>query len=225
MLIHASKMSAKIDNTAVQDGYQLYHHMFIFTERSEWTVIQQGMNAQNKYARRYHWLTTDSFLDEKQNIACDKKEQQVLDLSAVASRETRKVSVDLIKDNVSKRLPNLEMPAHHEIRQLKKQTVETLKKAYELQPQNYEELLAIRGMGPKAVRALALISQLVYGTEPSWQDPVKFSFTHGGKDGYPEPVDKSTYENSIQMLRSAVDNAKLGDQQKLKAIKSLNRFL
>ncbi|MBI4162223.1 MAG: DUF763 domain-containing protein [Candidatus Aenigmarchaeota archaeon] len=230
-LVHASKMSAKIDNTAVQDGYQLYHHMFIFTEKNEWTVIQQGMNESNKYARRYHWLTTDSFLNEKQTIACDKKEKEVLDLSAKQSEETRQISVDLVKDNISKRLqnassiPNLEMPAHHEIRQLKKQTVDTLKKAYELQPQNYEELLAIRGMGPKAVRALALISQLVYGAAPSWNDPVKFSFSHGGKDSIPFPVDKPTYENSIQMLRTAVDNAKLGDQQKLKAIKSLNKFI
>jgi len=239
-LVNSSKMTAKVDSALIQDGYQLYHHVFIFTEKSQWAVIQQGLNNENRYARRYHWLSDNvkSFVEEPHNaICCDSRESRVLDMTSRISDETRKISVDLVKDNSfvvegQKTLNSFfgnhktfSMPAHHEVKNLGKQVIGTLKRAYEIQPQNYEELIAIKGVGPKTLRALALISQIVYGAEPSWKDPVKFSFAHGGKDGHPYMINQDHYDKSIEIMRNAIENAKIGDKEKLFAIKRLNEFL
>ncbi|MCX6818818.1 MAG: DUF763 domain-containing protein [Candidatus Aenigmarchaeota archaeon] len=239
-LVYSSKMSAKVDNTAIQDGYNLYHHCFIFTENGNWAVIQQGMNTINRYARRYHWLSGfNSFVEEPHSaICCDKQEKEALNMVAKESKEARSASVDLVKDNIGKRLSRqntlrdfsvkvekLDLPKCHEIRNLSKQTVTALQNAYEIQPDKYEELLAIRGIGPKAVRALALLSEIIYGSELSWKDPAKFSFAHGGKDGIPYPVDRKNMDLSIDMLRNAITQAKIGEQDKLHAIRRLNEFL
>jgi hypothetical protein len=119
------------------------------------------------------------------------------------------------------------MPAHHPVldMDLTKRGWKTLKNAYELQPENYEELISLRGMGPKKIRALALISELVYGTRLSWRDPVKYSFAHGGKDGYPYPVDRETYDKSIEVLKNAVEDAKVDKKEKYKALKRLHMFV
>ena len=200
-LVYSSKMSAKVDNTAVQDNYNLYHHCFIFNEKGKWVVIQQGMNSSNRYARRYHWINAENFVEEPHSAICCDKKQKTLNMTAKSSKEARETSVDLVNDNKNiERFLNrnlndftgkkvLKLPAHHGIN-LNKQTATALSNAYEIQPENYEELLTIRGIGPKAVRALALISELVYGKELSWKDPAKFSFAHGGKDGIPYPVDR-----------------------------------
>jgi len=242
-LIQASKLSAKVDNSCVQDSYQLYHHCFFFTEKGEWAVVQQGMN--DSYARRYHWLgdEVEGFVDEPHSgICCDRKKEEVLDLTAKESEKTRKVSLDLVKDNPihiekffnknpQKALMEFNqeftMPSHHPVLDIDvgKAGMEVLRKAYEIQPDSYEELISLRGMGPKRIRALALISDLLYGTEPSWEDPVKFSFTHGGKDSFPYPVQRSVYDNSIESLKEAVEQVKLGRKEKLYAIKRLHEFI
>ncbi len=253
-LIHASKLSARVDNTCVQDSYQLYHHSFFFTEKGKWAVVQQGMNE--SYARRYHWLGEEvkGFVDEPHaGISCDRKEEKVLNLTAKDSKETRKVSLDLVKDNPvhiekflnknpQKGLMEFEqefhpagipawreftMPEHHPVLDIDvgKAGMEVIRKAYEIQPESYEELISLRGMGPKRIRALALISDLLYGTEPSWEDPVKYSFTHGGKDSFPFPVQRRVYDNSILNLRDAVEQAKIGRKEKLYAIKRLHEFV
>ncbi len=246
-LVYSSRMSAKVDNTAVQDGYQLYHHLFIFTERGKWGVIQQGLNTCNRYARRYHWISehVDSFVNEPHNaICCDRKGKNVLDMVSRDSKENRKVSVDLVKDsperffspnslerffkagNPPARKPErLDMPRNHFILNMGKRNLETLRKAHEIQPRNYEELLSIRGMGPKTVRALALVSELVYGTKACWKDPVKFSFAHGGKDGIPYPVNRETYDRSIGILKQGIEEARIGRKEKLGAIKRLAGFV
>lgn len=224
-LIYASKMSAKIDSACVQDNYQLYHHVIIFTEKGKWAVIQQGLNNTNGYARRYHWLheNISSFINEPHNaICCDAKHKSILNMASQQSKGARKASVDVVADNEIKRLS---MPAHHEIRKISQRTLNTLEKAYELQPQNYEELVSLKGIGPAAVRALALISELVYSKEPDWSDPVKFSFSHGGKDGIPYPVDKQLYDSSIEMLANALYQAKLGEKEKMQAIRRLSEFV
>ncbi len=240
-LKYSSKMSAKIDNNCVQDEYQLYHHSFIFTERGDWVVIQQGMN--DSYARRYHWLSdsVESFVEEPHVGICgDKKEESVLDLTSVDSRYTRDISLDLIRDDPKslakylkpskqkqlKEFAELSMPSHHPILDinLSKRDMDILQKAYEIQPESYEELVYIKGMGPKKIRALALISDLVYGTYPSWKDPVKYSFAHGGKDGFPYPVDREVYDTSIQTLADAIEGAKLDNKDRYYAIKRLRDF-
>jgi hypothetical protein len=241
-LKYSSKMAAKVDTSCIQDGYELYHHCFFFTEKGEWAVVQQGMN--NEYARRYHWLSdfSNSFIEPREGICCDRKEESVLDMTSHDSESTRKVSLDLIKDNPvhlkkyfksssQKMLFDFEddfgLPPHHPVLDIdiSERGMEVLKKAYELQPRNYEELISLEGMGQKKIMALALISDLVYGSAPSWRDPVKYSFTHGGKDGYPYPVDREVYDNSVQMLHDSLESAKLDKKEKYNAIKRLGEFI
>ena len=245
-LVRASRMSAKVDNALVQDGYQLYHHAFFFTEKGEWAVVQQGMN--DSYARRYHWLSdrVKSFVEEPHSAICSQRHEQiVLDLTAGESRENRKATLDIVRDGLShirpfkgqrslldfgdtpRPAPELLMPRRHELIagfDIGEVGRKALKMAYELQPANYEELVALRGLGPKSIRALALVSELVYGASPSWKDPAKFSFAHGGKDGTPFPVDRETYDRTIQTLHEAVEEAKLEKNEKYNAIKRLERY-
>jgi len=233
-----SMLSAKVDNSCLQDGYQLYHHVFILTEHGDWAVVQQGMNQ--SYARRYHWLSfgLKSMVEEPHTGICsDKRESMVMDLTSKLSRETRKASLDLVKDNPKHLLKYfsknhsiddyLFMPKRHRLSSIDigKQGMKVLQRAYELQPSSYEELLCIRGMGAKKIRALALLSKLLFGTEIDWRDPAKYSFAHGGKDGYPYPVDIETYENTIMILREAVEQAKLDKKEKLNAIKRLEKLI
>jgi len=237
-LVYSSKMSAKVDNAALQDGYNLYHHCFIFNEKGRWVVIQQGMNLENRYARRYHWISdkineTKSFVEEPESaICCDKKEEKILNMVAKESKSVRENSVAVVNDiknfekffRDKKFLKELSLPSQHNVT-VNKTIVSYLKKAYEVNPENYEELLALRGIGPASVRALALISSLIYGSEPSWKDPVKFSFAHGGKDGHPYPVDRENYEKSIEILTTALENAKIGEKEKLQAMRRLSYFI
>ena len=246
-LVRASRMCAKVDNALVQDGYQLYHHAFFFTEKGEWAVVQQGMN--DSYARRYHWLSdrVKSFVEEPHNAICSQRQEQiVLDLTAAKSRENRKATLDIVKegpshlraykaqrslldfgDSSSSPSPKLSMPRRHELISLfdiGEAGRKALQLAYELQPSSYEELVALRGLGPKRIRALALISELVYGAKPSWKDPAKFSFAHGGKDGTPFPVDRNTYDRTIRTLHEAVEEAKLEKKEKYEAIMRLRQY-
>jgi len=246
-LKYASRMAAKVDSACVQDGYPLYHHTFVLSEDGDWAVVQQGMREQ--MARRYHWLSegVQSFVEEPHaGIIGDRSEEVVLDMTARESEETRKASVDLVRDNPKHLLPyvreeeqrsldeyferspqvlKLVMPTSHTITKLTKQTIAALQRAYEFQPENYEGLVAMRGIGPKAVRALALVSDLIYGKSPSYRDPVRFSFAHGGKDSVPFPIDKTTYDMSIETLKTAIREAKVANKEKLHAIKRLSEFL
>lgn len=239
-MIYSSRMSAKVDNTCIQDSYQLYHHVFFLTEKGRWCVIQQGMN--DRYARRYHWLSEqvkDFVVEPHSAICCDRMEQETLDMTSGNSAEARKISVDLVNDGPEhlrgyfrktgeqKSLQEFTMPAHHPVLDVDigRGGMEVLQRAYELQPENYEELVSLRGMGPKKIRALALISDLVYGSEPSWRDPVKYSFTHGGKDGYPYFTDRKLMDESTTMLKDALNQARIGRKERLYAIKRLKDFI
>jgi hypothetical protein len=244
-LKYSSKLAAKIDSAALQDNHQLYHHVMFFDEHGTWTVIQQGLNPENNYARRYHWLAENvsSFIDEPHDaIVSDIQVERVLDMTAKESEENRKISTDLIRDNpyklkkyFVKRSPifqetldawtnnpgeevmYLKMPRN--INWLK------LRAAYEVQPKNYEELISQNGIGPATVRALALIAELIYGSSPSWRDPVKYSFTVGGKDGVPYPVDRSVMDRVSEIIEQGVSEAKVGNNEKLQAIQRLRRYV
>lgn len=234
-LKYSSRMAAKVDNTALQDGYNLYHHVLVFTEKGDWAVIQQGMNHKNSYARRYHWLSDNvkNFVEEPESAICCDKKNKSLNMVAMKSKDARKTSLDLIKDNPLKLKKyvngqttlldhSFTMPRGHPI-DLK--NFAPLMKAYEFQPKNYEELLSIKGIGPKTIRALALLSDLIYGDKPSWKDPVKYSFAHGGKDGTPYPVEKETMEESIEVLEKGIKEAKIGERKKLRSLKKLKEFI
>lgn len=237
-LVYASKMSAKVDSSAIQDGYQLYHHNFCFTSDGSWAVVQQGMNKINRYARRYHWLSDnikDSFVDEpKTGICDDKKYKKVLNLTAKESNSAKKVISSVAKEKPQKiikeykKIITLEMPKREWIEwgDMKPSNLEkVLISSYENQPQNFEELLGMKGVGPKSIRALTLISELTYGTKANWEDPVKYSFAHGGKDGYPYPVNRETYDKSIELLKKAIQKAKIERSEKKNClIKLLTKF-
>jgi hypothetical protein len=232
-LIYASKMSAKVDSSLIQDGYQLYHHNFFFTANGDWVVVQQGMNEKNRYARRYHWNSKDleSFINEPQTKICDDKSyQRVLNLTAHNSSATRDVATELVKEKPEKilkeyeKIQNLSMPRREwtECSDIKPENLKkVLLSTYENQPKNFEELVGMKGVGAKSLRALTLISEIAYGTKADWQDPVKYSFAHGGKDGYPYPVDRETYDKSIQFLRRAIQRAKLERSEKTNMLMKL----
>ncbi len=245
-LVKKSKLSAKVDNSCIQDDYQLYHHCFIVSEKSDWGVIQQGMKEEDGYARRYQWLSRsiDRMIEEPhEGISCDRKEENVLNMTDNDSEEARDLSVDLVNDNpvhLRKYLDKdgqtpltdfgakgLKLPSHHAVldMDLTERGWETLERAYEIQPKDYEELISLVGMGPKKIRALALVSDLIYGTEVSWEDPVKYSFAHGGKDGTPYPIDKDVYDNTLTVLEEDIEKAELPEKDKEHAIKRLTSYL
>ncbi|MDH4300344.1 MAG: DUF763 domain-containing protein [Dehalococcoidia bacterium] len=235
-LVYASRMSAKVDNSALQDGYQLYHHCFFFTKEGSWAVIQQGMNEANRYARRYHWLgeKVSDFVCEPEAAICSQAKGEAVNLVATESAKARDVITQVAtKDRPNKivgqlnRLKTLNLPQRAYV-SLKDIHPDRLGKiflsAYEHKPKNFESLLALDGMGPKTLRALSLISELVYDTPVSLRDPASYSFAHGGKDGYPYPVDRKTYDNSIQFLTQALEKAKIGDSEKLEAFRRLRAW-
>jgi len=242
---YASRICAKVDNVAIQAGYPLYHHTFFLTEKGEWSVIQQGMNVQDRTARRYHWLSKDldSFVVEPHKaIVGDVKKPLVLNMTAREAEENRKTCVDLMKENPSnlissiKRMSNpltLDLWTQDQIRIAKIEGFsmprnlnwEIFKRLYEFQPKNYEELLSFKGVGPSIVRALALISELVYGKPTSWKDPVKYSFAFGGKDGVPRPIDKKEMDKAIRILHDAIEQAEIGQKEKVQALERLQKFV
>jgi hypothetical protein len=235
-LVYASRMSAKVDNSALQDGYQLYHHSFFFTQDGSWAVIQQGMNEVNLYARRYHWLgeKVADFVCEPEAAICSQARGEALNLVALESAKVREVIAqvaaeekpDKIVGQLNK-LKTLNLPQRAYI-SLEDIHPDRLRKifltAYDHKPQNFESLLALEGIGPKTLRALSLISELVYDTPVSLRDPASYSFAHGGKDGYPYPVDRKTYDSSIQFLAQALDKAKIGDREKIEAFRRLRAW-
>ncbi len=239
-LVYASRMSAKVDNACVQDGYSLYHHSFFIDEDGQWAVIQQGMNEGARYARRYHWVSSGLkrfVVEPHEGIAAMKKEDSVLDMTSSDSCGVQDVCVDLVKDNPSrlrkhfslggqKRLFEccVDMPSHHPVMDCDISSLgwKALKNAYEVQPKNYEELVSLSGMGAKTIRALALVANLVYGEEASWKDPAKYSFAHGGKDGFPYPVDVRLMEKSAEVIKGAVEDSLVGNKEKVWALKRLS---
>ena len=247
-LRYASRMSAKVDNTAIQAGYPLYHHVFLVAENGKWAVVQQGMCLQDRTARRYHWTSENvrSFVVEPHSaIVGDTKHERALDMTSRESEACRKASVEIAKEPTAK-IMQIIMPTRQKMLDewlqsnvRRTETTETaaylsmpvsinwraMRNAYEFQPKNYEELLALRGIGPAAVKGLALIAELMYGSKPSWKDPVKYSFAYGGKDGVPFPVDRKAMDESIQMLKDTVEAARIGDKEKTYSLQRLRRFV
>lgn len=234
-LIYASRMSAKVDSSAVQDGYQIYHHTFFFTYSGQWAVVQQGMNEKTHYARRYHWLSEgmNDFVCEPHWAVCCDQRKQCLNLVAQESEKTRQVIARLSHErpefllSEAKKVKELYLPKDHPI-PMEEIRLERLEKSfiqiYEHSPTNFEELLGIQGVGAKSLKALSLISELIHGVKPSFEDPARYSFTHGGKDGHPYPVDRKVYDQSIEVLKNAIDRAKVGDREKVEAIRRLSYF-
>jgi hypothetical protein len=234
-LVYASRMSAKVDSAAVQDGYQIYHHCFIFTPSGQWCVVQQGMNEDTRYARRYHWLGSGvkDFVCEPHSAVCCDRTAPTLNMVALESDAARKASAQaaaLHPDRLIaevKKIETLALPERHHILLENLDSTRLhgiLLATHERQPAGFEQLLGMAGVGPKTIRALSLVSELVYAAPPSFRDPARFSFAHGGKDGHPYPVDRRTYDQTIEILRKSLNASKVGYTEKAKAFKRLARF-
>lgn len=236
-LVYASRMSAKVDSAALQDGYQIYHHCFFLSAAGEWAVVQQGMHAHRRSARRYHWLgerVADFVCEPHAAICSERREQLVLDWVAARSAGARGAAAEIARERperVQKQVAeilSLQLPSRHHVdirrdvhpRNLSKVLLST----YEAQPADFEALLALRGVGAKTLRALALIAEIAHGQPASYRDPARFSFAHGGKDGHPYPVDREVYDRSIEWIRDALGRARIGQVERLRALHRLARW-
>ena len=240
-LVYASKMSAKTDNSLIQDNYKLYHHCFFFTEKGEWIVIQQGINDDKGNARRYHWgLKQQRFTkDPSQDILCPTRLTEALNMTDKDSYENQKTCLDLVRDNPDKLRKKMVDPVSEKQCRLDKwngnrQEVlvmprsvnwDAVRYAYEFQPQTYEELVSRKGIGPGTIRGLALIAELVYGDKASWRDPVKFNFAFGGKDGVPYPVDRGSMNEAVEMLKTGIKSSDVKRSTQNRALNSLRKCI
>jgi len=235
-LAYNSRLAAKVDSAAVQDGFGIYHHSFFVTSSGEWAVVQQGMRPGDGSARRYHWLGTrvNDLVCEPHAAVCSDVTAPVLNFVAAESASARSAVTTAARTEPAAlsreltRLLTLQLPHRHWVdvrRDVQRGNLHrVLLSTYERAPADFEAVLASPGVGPAALRALSLIAEVVYGAPTSTRDPARFSFAHGGKDGHPFPVDRSTYDHSIAWLHEAVERAKVGHSDRVAALRSLARF-
>ncbi len=228
-LVRNSRLSAKVDNTAIQDGFQIYLHTFIVEKSGNWAVVQQGMNDASGMARRYHWNSTQlqSFVETPHTFIYGANQGEILNLTDKNAGATRNGLLALTKEDPSCLLPEIRkiiMPRRHELREEDvdlKRLGSVLALAHEKQVDQFENLLLLEGLGPRTIQSLTLVSEIIHGTPSRFADPARFSFAHGGKDGHPFPVPTKTYDQTIEVLRSALDKAKLGETDRRDAVKNL----
>lgn len=231
-LIRCSRLTAKVDNTAIQDGFQLYTHSFILSASGSWSVVQQGMQRAGTLARRYHWHSASvrSFVEEPHTAVCGLNQGPILNLTAREAALTRSNIFSLMREDpreLIRETQRLIMPAHHDVRAKDvdlKRLGATLWLAHEKRPADFEELLLLEGVGPRTVQALTLVSEIIHGSPSRFSDPARFSFAHGGKDGHPFPVPLKVYDESINTLQTALHKARIDNSDKLQAIKRLSEI-
>jgi hypothetical protein len=231
-LVHCSRLSAKVDNTAIQDGFQLYLHNFIVSDEGQWVVVQQGMRDDSGTARRYHWHSAglSSFVEEPHTGICGRNQGLILNMTDKAAAPARNAIMTMAQqppNQVLHDIRHLTMPAHHDVRAADvdlKRLGSLLWLAQEQAPSNFEELLLLQGLGPRTLQSLALVSEVIHGAPARFSDPARFSFAHGGKDGHPFPVPAMVYDETIHTLQTAVERAKLGHTDKQAAIKKLSEM-
>jgi hypothetical protein len=222
-------LSAKIDNTALQDGFQLYLHSFLVSKSGEWAVIQQGMNNYSGMARRYHWHSAkiSSFIEEPHAFIYGKNQGSILNMVHKEAKNTQAGVLEIVYEDPARMLPEIRklvMPKHHQVTSKDvnlKRLGSILAFAHESECKTFESLLLLEGMGPRTLQSLVLVSEVIHGTPSRFSDPARFSFAHGGKDGHPFPVPLKVYDETIQQLDSAIQKAKIGFTDKQKAIRSL----
>lgn len=229
-LVRCSKLAAKVDNTAVQDGFQLYLHSFIVSNEGEWAVVQQGMNDASGMARRYHWHSAafKQFTEAPHTFIYGHNQGLILNLTDKDASPTKAGMLRLIQEKPAHLLPeirNLVMPSHHDVRAENidlKRLGSVLAVAHERQLIDFESLLLLEGVGPRTLQSLTLVSEVIHGTPSRFTDPARFSFAHGGKDGHPFPVPVNVYDETISVLKDAVNKAKIGQSDKQEAIRKLS---
>ena len=239
-LARTSRLVAKVDSAAVQDGFDLYLHSFVVTDDGAWAIVQQGMNVERRQARRYHWLSEglQSFVDQPHAAIEGPNQGEIVNLTDHRAADARACEVELVHGDPDRvltalhglrdsgsTLPHLSMPAHHDVRLsdvLLRRLRATLALAADCGPQDFAELLLVTGVGARTIFALSMVSEVVHGAPCRFSDPARFSLAHGGKDGHPFPVSLRVYDETIRVMRSAVDRAKLDREDKLVAIRRLD---
>jgi hypothetical protein len=244
-LARTSRLVAKVDSAAVQDGFALYLHGFIVTRSGRWTVVQQGMLPEQRLARRYHWQSAglQSFVDDPHAAVEGESRGTIVNLADRRASASRAAQLELVQagpDRVLAQLkrarpaplpaqlalPHLVMPAHHDVREddvVMRRLRGTLAAAAERGPSDFAELLLVPGVGARTVEALAHVAEVVHGAPCRFSDPARFAFAHGGKDGHPFPVPLKVYDQTLSVLRKAVESAKLGNDERLGALREIDR--
>jgi len=244
-LVYASKMAAKVDSSALQDGFQIYHHNLIFSKTGQWIVVQQGMNIVLQKARRYHWLSSQvkDFVEEPHSGIISEAKVKPLNLTAKESDKNREISTLLVKEEPKNFLRDIslietkktgqltlmelhDVEFHHHSVEHERFDLKRLEKviflAHEQDPQNFEQLLFLKGVGPRTIRALSLVSELIYGAKPSYEDPARYSFSFGGKDGTPFPVLRGVYDEALEIMEKGIKKSQVSIKEKNEAQRRLN---
>src|SRR6201994_2440481 len=229
-LVRSSKLSAKVDNTVVQDGFQLYLHCFVLSDEGQWTVIQQGMSPGNSMARRYHWHSANvrSFVEEPHTAICGVNQGEILNLADKQADPARNAVLSITQEKPEMMMQDIQqlvLPGHHDVRTEDvdlRRLGAVLWLAHDRQPSNFEELVLLEGVGPRTLQSLALVSEVIHGAPSRFRDPARFAFAHGGKDGHPFPVPVNVYDETIHHMEESIQKAKLGENDKRQAIKNLS---
>ena len=232
-LVRTSRLTARIDNNAIADGFQIYLHNFVVTANGEWAVVQQGLNDDTGMARRYHWHSASvrDFVSEPHTGIVGEHQGKIMNLVDTQAKQAQSALLAIAHEAPEKTLQaarHLQLPRHHDVRPRDvdlKRLGAVLAVAYERDLHDFAELLLLEKLGPRTLQSLALVAEVVHGAPSRFSDPARFSFAHGGKDRHPFPVPLKTYDESLNVLRTALDVAKVGDQEKLEGFRRLNRFV
>src|ERR1041384_3122097 len=229
-LVRTSRLTARVDNNAIGDGFQIYLHSFVLTSQGEWAVVQQGLNDQNGLARRYHWHSASvrDFVAEPHTGIMGENQGTIMNLVDARANRAQTALLEIANERPEKTLRHLQMPAHHEVHAKNvdlKRLGAVLAVAYEKDLHDFAELLLVEKLGPRTLQSLALVAEVVHGAPSRFNDPARFAFAHGGKDGHPHPVPLKTYDESLNFLRKSLDAAKVGHTDKVDGFRRLDRFV
>jgi uncharacterized protein len=232
-LVRTSRLTARVDNNAIADGFQIYLHSFVVTSNGEWAVVQQGLNDRSGMARRYHWhaASVRDFVAEPHTAIVGENQGTIMNLVDAQARPAQTALLDIAHENPLTTLGearHLRMPHHHEVRAENinlKRLGAVLAVAYERDLHEFADLLLLENLGPRTLQSLALIAEVIHGAPSRFADPARFSFAHGGKDRHPFPVPLKTYDESLNFLRTSLEAARLGDKEKLDGFRRLERFV
>lgn len=231
-LARYSRLSAKVDSTAIQDGFQVYMHYFLVSNEADWSVIQQGMKPEDGRARRYHWNSSSlqSFVEEPHTAICGDHQGEILNLVDRQAKPTQTAILSITHEDPAKilaEIPHMKLPDYYAVKDADvdlKRLGSILWLAQESQTQTFEQLLLLKGLGPRTLQSLALVSEVIHGTPSRFSDPARFSFAHGSKGGKPFPVPTKVYDETISTLRNAVEKAKISATDQQQAIKKLSEL-
>ena len=232
-LVRASRLTARVDNNAIADGFQIYLHSFILASNGEWAVVQQGLNDRCGMARRYHWhsSTVNDFVAEPHTGIVGENQGRIMNLVDAKAKPAQSALLDIAREHPEKTLDaarHLRMPDHHDVRAKNidlKRLGAVLAVAYERDLHDFAEMLLLESLGPRTLQSLALIAEVVHGAPSFFSDPARFSFAHGGKDRHPFPVPLKIYDESLDFIRTSLDKAKLGGGDKLDGFRRLESFV